>query len=262
MQNDTGTVTPPRREPMFNVPGVVLAMLAVMLIVHASRQFLSVENVQLVILALAFIPDRYSAHPLDWPGGALAAWTSPITHMAVHGDWGHLALNGASLAAFGGLVARRIGAWRFFLFTMVCGIAGAFAFAALNVGVQAPLIGASGAISGMMAASLRIVFSAIDSAPDGSAGALIRRAPHLIAVKSLSQTLQDRRLQVATGVWLFINLLAAYGLGTPAQAGVVAWEAHLGGYFAGLLLFGLFDVSRPQTAVMAQTAAINPHETD
>ena len=230
-----------RREPVFNVPGIVLAMLGLIVVIHVARLVLNEADDNFVVLALAFIPDRYTAHPLAWPGGALATWLSPITHMLLHGDATHLALNGASLAAFGAIIARRVGAIRFLLFTLVCGSAGAVTFLAFNWGVQSPLIGASGAIAGMMAVALRLLFSAIDVSPNGFAGDLIRRAPQLVPMKTLRDTLMDKRMQSATAIWLCINLLAAYGMATPAQAGVVAWEAHIGGYFVGLLLFGLFD---------------------
>ena len=223
------------------MPGAIVALLIVIVSIHVGRQFLSESADTHLVLALAFIADRYSANPLPWPGGAIAAWTSPVTHLFLHGDFSHLTLNAASLAAFGTILARRMGGARFLAFSLVCGLAGAFLFLLLNWGVQAPLIGASGAISGMMAVSLRILFSAMDQAPMGLAGELLRRAPHLIWIKSLAATLADRRMQLATGIWLGINLLAAYGLGTPAEAGVVAWEAHIGGFFCGLALFGAFD---------------------
>ena len=230
-----------RREPVFNIPGIVTAMLGLIVIIHVAREVLNEADDNFFVLAMAFIPDRYTAHPLDWPGGAVSAWLSPVTHMLLHGDATHLALNGASLAAFGAIIARRVGTLRFLLFTIVCGVAGAFTFLAFNWGVQAPLIGASGAIAGMMAVALRLLFSAIDVSPNGFAGDLIRRAPQMVPMKTLRETLLDRRMQSATAIWLLINLLAAYGMATPAQAGVVAWEAHIGGYFVGLFMFGLFD---------------------
>ena len=250
------------REPVFNIPGIVLAMLGLIVVIHVARLTLSEADDNFVVLALAFIPDRYTAHSLNWPGGALSAWFSPITHLLVHGDATHLALNAASLAAFGAIIARRTGAFRFVLFTVVCGVAGALTFLAFNWGVQAPLIGASGAIAGMMAVALRLLFSAIDASPDGFAGDLIRRAPQLVPLKSVRETLMDRRMQSATAIWLFINFLAAYGMATPSQAGVVAWEAHVGGYFVGLLLFGLFDrpaVFVPNDEVGISAGRDGPH---
>ena len=238
---------------MFNVPAIVLAMLVLIGGVHFARFVLSESAEQALTLTLAFIPDRYSLHPLAWPGGELSSWASPLTYMAVHGDATHLLFNAASLLAFGGVVARRLGSVGFALFTVACGVAGAALFLALNPGLQAPLIGASGAISGMMAAALRLLFSALDGAPAGLAGEMIRRAPNLIALKRLWPALADRRLQLATGSWLFINLLAAFGWGTPANTGVIAWEAHVGGYLAGLFIFGLFDSGVRREARVARS---------
>ena len=236
-------------------------MLGVMVLLHLARQGLSDANDDWLVLALAFIPDRYAAHPLAWPGGALSAWSSPITHMAVHGDATHLALNGASLAAFGGLIARRLGVWRFAAFTLICGLAGAFLFLVIEWGIKSPMIGASGAIAGMMAAALRLLFSAVDTAPPGRAGDLIRRAPQQVALAPLPHALTDRRLQTATGIWLLINALAAYGLATPAQAGIVAWEAHIGGFFAGLLALDVLDNGPRQGAIPVHDAVITQDDT-
>jgi membrane associated rhomboid family serine protease len=238
--NDT-----PAREPVFNVPGVVLALLVLIVAVHGGLSMLSEPDEQRAVLALSFIPDRYSAKGLIWPGGTMAAFTSPVTHMLVHGDLSHLMLNAASLLAFGGVVARRQSPGAFLLFTLLTGLAGALAFLVLNPGLQAPMVGASGAIAGMMAAALRLLFSAVDCAPPGLAGEFIRNEPQRIVRMDLATTIRDSRIRSAALVWLAVNVLAAYGLGTPGQSGGIAWEAHIGGFFAGLLGLGLFDRSNP-----------------
>jgi membrane associated rhomboid family serine protease len=234
-------VEDPPSEPLLNIPAILWAMLVAIVGVHVWRLSLSEDADTWVTLALAFIPERYSATAHDIPGGTVSAWTAPLTHMAVHGDLTHLGLNAASLLAFGSVVARRLGALRFTLFTLTCGTAGAGLFLTFNVGERAPMIGASGAIAGLMAASLRLMFSVIDQAPAGMAGEVLRRAPWLIQLMDVRATLADRRIQTATGVWLLVNLLGVFGLATPAEAGVIAWEAHVGGFIAGLMLLGVFD---------------------
>jgi membrane associated rhomboid family serine protease len=242
-----------RSEPIFNIPPAVMALTAVLVAIHLGRSLLDVDTDNQVLLCLAFIPDRYVSQGLEWPCGAIAAWTSPLSYMAVHGDTMHLVLNTASLLAFGGLIARRLGADRFLAFTAVCGLTGALSFCLMNWGERAPMIGASGAIAGMMAASLRLMFSVIDQAPEGLAGAVLRRAPHLIRLMSLKAALMDRRVQSATLVWLALNALGAFGLGNPSESGPIAWEAHVGGYLAGLLAIGFLDPaaspSRPNPAL-------------
>lgn len=230
-----------RREPVFNVPGVVTAVLGIMVAIQVARQVLDEQTSDWLTLALAFIPDRYMGHAGLWPGGTVSAWITPVTHMLVHGDWMHLALNGASLLAFGGIVARRIPAAKFLLFAVFGGLCGAGLFLLLNRTVEAPMVGASGAIAGLMAASLRLLFSAVDAAPPGGAGDLVRHRPDLIPLAPLRLALADRRLRTATAMWMIMNVLAVYGLGTPQAAGAIAWEAHIGGYLAGLLAYGWFD---------------------
>lgn len=228
-------------EPIFNVPGVVVALLAVMVAVHLGRQALSESADDWLVLALALIPARYDGAMQLLPGKVIAAWTSPLTHMFVHGDITHLILNGASLLAFGGVIARRLPIPQFLLFALVCGLCGAFAFYLANPGEPSPMIGASGAISGLMAATLRLMFGAIDQARDGEAGQVLRWHTSEIKLNSLAATLQDRRIQTATLIWLMINGFAAFGLGMPGASGAIAWEAHVGGYVAGLLALGAFD---------------------
>jgi membrane associated rhomboid family serine protease len=237
----TDTDVPPRHQPVFNAPTVVVALLAVMVAIHLGRFILSEAADDWLVLALALIPARYDGAMMLLPGKMLAAWTSPITHMFVHGDMAHLILNGASLLAFGGLIARRLSVGRFLGLSLVSGLCGALAFYLANPGEPSPMIGASGAIAGMMAASLRLMFGAIDQASEGHAGEVLRHHTRDIHVKSLTATLLDRRIQTATFVWLLINGFAAFGLGTPGESGGIAWEAHLGGYFAGLLALGAFD---------------------
>ena len=238
---------PPHREPVFNVPAVVTVMLGVLIAVHIVRLGLSDASDQWLVLALAFIPDRYTAHAYPWPGGVVSAVASPLTHMLIHGDWAHLMLNGASLLAFGGLLARRLTPLRFLAFTAMTGLAGAGLFWLVNPSLASPMIGASGAIAGMMAAALRLLFSAVDGISPQRVGEVIRTTPRLIALKDLKATLADRRMQGATVLWLIINTLGAYGLATPSPGETIAWEAHIGGYVAGLLGLGLFD--RPAAPV-------------
>ncbi len=237
----------PSPEPIFNVPGVVVALLAVMVAVHLGRQTLSEASDDWLVLALALIPARYDGAMMGLPGQALAAWTSPLTHMFVHGDITHLILNGASLLAFGGVMARRLPTLRFLLFALLTGLGGALAFYLAHPGEPSPMIGASGAIAGLMAAALRLLFGAIDQARDGEAGDVLRHHTGTIKLLDLAATLKDRRMQTAIVVWLIINGLAAFGLGTPGASGGIAWEAHVGGFFAGLLALGAFDPKPART---------------
>jgi membrane associated rhomboid family serine protease len=230
-----------RREPMLNVPPIVVVLVGAIVMVHVVRAWLPQAADQWLVDALGFIPLRYISAVEEWPGGLASAVLSPVTHFLVHGDIVHLVINATMLLAFGGLLARRMGPIRLVLFTAVCAVAGAGLFLLSNIGQPATMIGASGGISGLMAGALRLIFSVLDQVPPGAAGDVLRQVPERIEVQPLGQALSQSRLRTAAIVWTLVNLLAAFGLGTPPDAGAVAWEAHIGGFFAGLLLFGLFD---------------------
>lgn len=224
-------------QPIFNVPWPVLIVLGVMIAVHLARLSLDEETGLWWLVTLAFIPARYGAGTAGLEGGGIAAWTSFVTHLFVHADHVHLAINGAWLLAFGSVLAKRIGALRFFAFFIACGIAGAGLFLALHPGLLAPVIGASGAIAGLMGGVMRFLFVAIDE----GRGPLLREDPASIPRMPLRVALRDRRIVIATLAFVGLNLLALIGFGSFGEAAAIAWEAHLGGYFFGLLAFAWFD---------------------
>jgi len=236
-----------RHEPMFNIPGSVLAVIGFLFGLHVLRLSLPEVLDSWLTIALAFIPARYAGFADAIPGGEIAAVTSFLTYAAVHGDLFHLAINVAWLVAFGGVVANRIGTVRFLLFFAFCAIAGAVTFLACNPGLMAPMIGASGAVSGLMGATMRFLFSALDR--EGLRG--LRESPQRVPLMPLGQALTDRRVLLVTGAFLVANFLAVLGLG-GISAGGIAWEAHLGGYVAGLLCFGFFERAQPSIHQIGQ----------
>lgn len=229
------------RQPIFNVPGIVLALLAIFCAVHILLwAVLPASEGEWLMVALAFIPARMGAMAGDLPGGHVATYTSFVTHQFVHGNLPHLAINSAWLLAFGSPIARRTDVLRFLAFFLICGIAGALLYLAVNGAEQVVVVGASGAISGLMGAALRFVFRGASLRGPESVEAM-RRVP----LMSLAEALQDRRMLAVIAGWTVLNVLLAYGAGAFAEAAGVAWEAHLGGFYAGLLLYGFFDRPPP-----------------
>lgn len=222
--------------PIFNVPRIVTGIVLLLAAIHLGRYLLAEDADRWLLLAMAFIPARYSGFAAELPGGDLASLTSFVTHMAVHGDLIHLGFNTAWLLAFGGALAKRLTAPAFLAFALVCGIAGALLFWAVNPGLMAPMVGASGALSGLMGAVLRLLMSAADR----DQVELLRIAPSAVPLAPLSTALRDRRLWLVTAVWIALNMLAIAGIGVPND-GIIAWEAHVGGFLCGVLGFGLFD---------------------
>ncbi len=150
-----------------------------------------------------------------------------VSYMFLHADLTHLAINCLWLLAFGAIVARRLGSWKFLLFFLICGVASAAIHLGFNWESPAAVIGASGAISGLMAAGIRML-----SVP-GVSGAVGR--PGLAPILS-------PQVLVFSLFWVAINLVFGLtGLSFGGETQPIAWDAHLGGYFAGLLLADPFD---------------------
>ena len=79
-----------------------------------------------------------------------------------------------------------------------------------------------------------------------------RVSGHLYPRQPILAALRNRTVVIFIGMWLFGNVLIALGLPLiGAGAGEIAWEAHIGGFLFGFLLFALFDVKRPGQAAMA-----------
>lgn len=231
------------RQPIINAPGIVIGLLGLLAAVHGGRQLLGPELDDQVIVALALIPARSQLLGLQpmgagLPGGEIAVWTQFVTHMLLHADLAHLLINGAWLLVFGSIVARRLGTLRFLAFFVATGIAAGLAFYLVHRSELQPMVGASGAVSGLMAGALILMFSASDA----GAGGLVSRYARLVPRLSLRRLLVDRRMIAATLALVGLNLLLATSFGAfLTGGGGIAWEAHLGGYFAGLLGFGLID---------------------
>ena len=230
-------------EPILNVPPVVVATLAVLAIVHAVRVVLLPADLQEEFLLLfAFIPARYDAAVSllrgDLPGSPGADLWSFVTYSLIHADWLHLTMNAIWLLPFGSALARRIGSLRFVIFFVLTAAAGAAAHLATHFGEFYPMVGASAAISGTMAAAMRFAFQ--------PGGPLRRRVGHddaayFVPAVSLIGSFRDPRFLAFVVVWFGINAIFGLG-GMQLEAGqTVAWEAHIGGFIAGLLLFSLLD---------------------
>lgn len=225
-------------ERAINAPAVVLGLIAAFVVIHLIRALLPLDADIWVLLAFAFIPARYAYAfaSAELPGGVGAdVWTF-VTHMFLHGGWAHLLVNCFWMLAFGTLVARRLGAYGFLAITAASGIAGATLHLMIYWGELAPVIGASAGISGQMGAAIRLMFSD----PAGLFHST-RSDPDRMRVLSLRETFTARGPLTFILVWLGINLV--FGLlnfGADAE-GSIAWEAHIGGFFAGLLAFGPLD---------------------
>ncbi len=146
------------------------------------------------------------------------AWYAPLTSMFMHGNWLHLLGNMWFLWIFGNNVEDVMGRGRFFLFYLLCGLAAVAAQIAANPDSAVPMVGASGAIGGVMGA-YTLLFPR----------ARIHTFVFLFFV--------DVPALFMLGYWFLLQL--AGGAMTMDGGGVAFW-AHVGGFLAGLLLVPVF----------------------
>ena len=192
---------PPPREPIFNprafeaVP--VLALVAVMVAIQGWISMLGIYSQNVIYRDYAFFSARL------WRGEDL---TALVTHAFLHGGWAHLVMNMIALFALGTFCWKRMGSVNFFGFFAITAAAGAITFALIRPGETGPLVGASGAIFGLLAAFKYIQFAHI-----AERGVDVRRDAILFLVQI---TVLNLILGLATG-------------------GMMAWEAHFGGLAIG-----------------------------
>jgi len=227
-------------EPILTLPPALTAYIVLLAVIHL-RVLLPPEWENWTIDVFGFIPKRYDSAIVDltFPGGAGAKVWTFVTYSLLHANLTHLGFNVLWLLPFGSALARRFGALRFFLFMAVTAVAGALAHLVTHEHAVAPMIGASASVSGTMAAAIRFAFvkGSFLSFNRGDADEAAK-----VPALSLARALRNPRVLAFLLVWFGVNLI--FGIGSIAigtEGASVAWQAHIGGFFAGLVLFSLFD---------------------
>lgn len=161
--------------------------------------------------------------------------TGLFTSMLLHGDWTHAGMNAAAAFAFAAPVARRMGpgpggALSLYAFVLLCGLIAGLGYVAINAGSPAPVIGASGAVSGLVGAGVRMLWR-----PTG-----------------LAPLLERRTLSIVAALVMLNLVVGLVGLSPTGAVVSIAWEAHIVGLLAGALLIGpwlsLFAAREPVAA--------------
>jgi membrane associated rhomboid family serine protease len=156
--------------------------------------------------------------------------TSLVTSMFLHGGWWHLIGNMWFLWVFGSHIEDVMGAPRFLLFYLTCGVVSAAVQLAMSLGSPVPTLGASGAIAGVMGAFL-VLYPRV-------------RVTTLIFIVFFVTTVEIPAAFMLI-YWFLIQLVSGlFSSGSFSDSGGVAWFAHVGGFLAGLFLIRLFPNTR------------------
>lgn len=203
--------------PAFNATPGVLALIAINAGIHVIRLVLPEQWSMMAGTLGGFSAPWFLAAitGADSPYTLILLLT-PLTYAFLHADLIHLAINMAFLLAFGTAIERRLGLGRFFALYLVCAVFAAMASIALYFYSfeQTIIVGASGAVSGLFGAVLRFTTS---------------------------------RALVVIVIFVISNVILGYtGVPGGGEVRAIAWEAHIGGFLAGFVLFPLFDGRRGQ----------------
>ena len=212
--------------PRIHFPAALYAILALNGLAFMVQMNLSHKELYALFHVYGVIPARF-VHP-EW-----SAWTiypqnhlSFVTYMFLHGGWMHFLINMWTLWIFADNVEDVMGGFRFAAFYLTCGLAALATHIIFNPDSVIPVMGASGAIAGVMGAYLLLyprakVFTLIP----------IIIIPYFIDLPAV----------LFLGLWFLGQILSGLSsLGADPQAGGIAWWAHSGGFIAGMLLLPLF----------------------
>jgi membrane associated rhomboid family serine protease len=173
------------------------------------------------------VPARYTdlafAARVGYPEGG---YESLVTYMFLHGGWLHYLINMWVLWVFADNVEEALGHGRFIVFYLVCGLLAAASHILFNWSATTPVIGASGAIAGVMGAYFRLFPKA--------------RVVTLIPILIFPWIVELPAI-VFLGIWFAVQLFSGLaGVFSPAQTESVAFWAHAGGFVAGMVLVRWF----------------------
>jgi membrane associated rhomboid family serine protease len=210
--------TVPRR----TFPFMTFLLIALNGVVFLFQLSLPGHALEDLVYLFGLVPARYT-HPA-WTvavGLPLDEYWPFVTNTFLHGGWFHLIANMWSLYLFGDNVEDRLGHFRFFLFYLLAGVAANAVHFAVNHDSTVPVIGASGAIAGVMAAYLRLF-------PFGRIITLVPVffIPYFFEIPAY----------IFMGFWFLIQVVSGTASLAAAEGGGIAWWAHIGGFAAGFLL--------------------------
>ena len=211
--------------PGRSIPVVTFLLIAISVLVFLYEQSLPVPRLEAFVESYGMVPYEITRGVDIPPHGPQPVYATLFSSMFMHGSWFHLIGNMWFLWIFGNNVEDVFGRIGFLIFYLIMGVAAAFGQILIDAASRIPLIGASGAIAGVMGAYL--VFW-----PQARIDTLIFFF-YFIRIVPLSAVF-------VLGYWILIQFIqGAFSLGGLAEGGVAFW-AHIGGFAAGVLAGLLF----------------------
>ena len=217
--------------PTRRFPVISLALIAANVAAFGYQVSLGPDLGAELVFTRGLIPALVWSLPSLGPDAVVPVVSSFFSSMFLHGDLLHLLGNMLFLWVFADNVEDRMGRARFVVFYLACGLLAAWTQVAVLPGSAVPMIGASGAISGVLGAYM-----------------LLFPGARILTVVPIFIFLQFVRLPAlfVLGVWFLFQVLSSLW-SDPARGGV-AWFAHIGGFVAGLLLVTIFTPRRRRPA--------------
>ena len=214
-------------DPTQAIPFVTVGLIVVNLLVFFYELTLNDNDFSSFINAYSLVPCEYSQQCAAYSGTPTPFWITLVTSMFLHGGWEHILGNMLFLYVFGIHVERSMGAVRYLVFYFICGLAANFLEIVTSLGSNVPGLGASGAISGVLAGYL-----------------VLYPGSHIKTLVPLGVFYWGARVPA----WVFIGLWFVYQflegvLSIGSVGGGVAYSAHVGGFIAGLALVRVFSRS-------------------
>jgi membrane associated rhomboid family serine protease len=212
-------------DPTQAIPVVTIALIVANFLVFFYELALGDTQLNNFINAYALVPCEYSNQCAAYAGTPTPFFITLFTSMFIHAGWEHILGNMLFLFVFGIHVERSMGGLRYLIFYLVCGMAANALEILTSLGSNLPGLGASGAISGVLAGYLRLY-------PGSRIATLI----------PLGIVFWRSRIPawVFIGVWFVIQFFSGIAAISEVNTGGVAYSAHVGGFLAGLLLVTFF----------------------
>jgi len=210
--------------PRIGTPYVTWSVIGACVLVFFWQVSLGASGGEIAIYEFGMIPARLlGTAALDPELTTVPAWSTVFTSMFMHGGWLHLGFNMLFLWIFGDNVEDSMGHARYLIFYLVCGVAAALAQAFVSPGSTIPMVGASGAISGVLGAYLLLH---------------PRATVRTVIFLGVFVTMMHLPALIVLGLWFLMQLVSA-AFSNSGEAGVAFW-AHVGGFVAGMALVPLF----------------------